>query len=176
MKFAGLHLPPDFTFTSIQVNDSYMCEAHFDKHNAGNSYIVAFGQYTGGELVLKENPDKAYDIRHRPLLFDGSKIEHYTKEFVGRRWSIVFHTLVSPPKFPMIRKLADYEAVTKDGVWVIAWYKDGEPTQYISKKNGLPHPLRGRTKPPKVIEQPINPSFTQAQNLMLKSALEKSED
>jgi len=172
MKFALVNMPPGFTFTSVQVNDSYMCEAHFDKHNRGNSYIVAFGSYTGGELVLKEPQDKEYNIRHRPMLFDGSQIEHYTKEFQGRRWSIVFHTLVPPPKFPMIRKLEDYEAVCKDGQWVIAFYRQGEPTRYLSKKNGLEHPLKGRKK--KVVETPeveYDLRLTEAQNLMMRSRI-----
>jgi len=174
MKFA-VNLPSDFTFTSVQINDSYACEAHFDKHNVGNSYIVAFGPYTGGELVLKNPTDKEYNIRHRPLLFDGSAIEHYTKEFTGRRWSIVYHTLVAPAKFPMIRKLDDYEAVYRDGSWVIAWRRDGESTVYLSKKNGLPHPLRGRKKP--AIVAPVgNPRFSDAQNLMLSVHEDVEED
>jgi hypothetical protein len=177
MKFALVNMPPGFTFTSVQVNDSYMCEAHFDKHNRGNSYIVAFGSYTGGELVLKEGPDKEYNIRHRPMLFDGSQVEHYTKEFQGRRWSIVFHTLVPPSKFPMIRKLEDYEAVCKDGQWVIAWYRQGEPTLYLDKKNGLAHPLKGRTK--KVVVQPMlayDIRLTEAQNLMVRSMVPVIEE
>jgi hypothetical protein len=169
MKFGLMYLPPGFTFTSVQVNENFTCEAHFDKHNRGNSYIVAFGSYTGGELVLKEPTDKEYNIRHRPMLFDGSKIEHYTKEFQGKRWSLVFHTLVPPPKFPMIRKLEDYEAVSKDGQWVIAWNKPGEPTVYLSKKNGLPHPLRGRTKKVDKPEVSYDLRLTAAQNLMLNS-------
>ena len=175
MKFGLMYLPPEFTFTSVQVNDSYMCEAHFDKHNRGNSYIVAFGSYTGGELVLKNPTDTEYNIRHRPILFDGSKIEHYTKEFTGRRWSIVFHTLVPPPKFPMIRKLEDYEAVCKDGQWVIAWYRQGEPTVYLSKKNGLAHPLKGRKKvlaDAALTEVAYDLRLTAAQNLMMNSRRE----
>jgi hypothetical protein len=177
MKFALVNLPPDFTFTSIQVNDSYMCEAHFDKHNRGNSYIVAFGSYTGGELVLKgADGDTDYNIRHRPMLFDGSKIEHFTREFTGKRYSLVYHTLVPPIKFPMIRQLSDYEAVVKDGVWVIAWYKPGEPTQYISKKNGLPHPLRGRKK-----EKPLKPmiedsGLSEVQNFMVQHMKDREEE
>ena len=170
MKFALSYLPPGFTFTSIQVNESYTCSVHTDKHNQGESYIVAFGPYTGGELVLKEGVDKEYNIKHRPLLFNGSTIEHYTKEFMGRRWSLVYHTLVSPVKFPMIRQLQDYEAVSKDGQWVIAWYRQGEPTVYLSKKNGLEHPLKGRKKKlPEVIEPAYNLRLTAAQNLMLNS-------
>jgi hypothetical protein len=172
MKFALTNMPPGFTFTSIQVNDSYKCAAHKDKHNEGDSYIIGFGNYTGGELVLRQEGGLgvSYNIRHRPLLFNGAEIEHETKDWEGRRWTIVFHTLVSPPKFPMIRKLSDYEAVTKDGTYVIAWYKDGEPTQYLSKKNGLPHPLKGRkVKKPEVALVDDDPNLTPAQNLMLKS-------
>ena len=176
MKFALTNLPPDFTFTSVQVNDSYKCLRHKDKHNLGDSYIVGFGPYTGGELVLHQGGSlgasgkQEYNIRHRPLLFDGSKIEHETKEYEGRRWTMVFHTLVSPPKFPMVRKLSDYEAVTKDGTYVIAWYKPGEPTQYLSKKNGLPHPLKGRkVKKPEPTLAPDDPRLTPAQNLMLRA-------
>ena len=142
MKFALLHVP--IPFTSIQVNDSYLCASHKDKHNGGDSYIVGFGPYTGGELVLKDPVDKEYNIRHRPILFNGAEIEHYTKQFSGRRFTLVYHTLVSPERFPMVNKLDDYEAVVVDGAWVIAWRQDGRPVIYLDKKNGLPHPLKGR--------------------------------
>lgn len=169
MKFGLMHLPHDFTFTSVQVNANYSCAPHFDKHNTGNSFIVAFGGYTGGELVLKEGQDKEYNIRHRPLLFNGSQIEHYTKEWTGNRYSIVYHTLVPPAKFPMIRKLSDYEAVLKDGQYVIAWYREGEPTKYLSKKDGLDHPLKGRKKTAPVVELAYDFTRTEAQNLMLRA-------
>ena len=163
MRFAREHV--EIPFTSIQVNDNYPCAKHRDKHNVGNSYIVAFGDYTGGELMLG---DKEFNIRHRPILFNGAEVEHLVKPFTGRRWSIVYHTLEVPTKFPMIRKLSDYEAVCREGDYVIAWYKDGEPTEYLSKKNGLGHPLKGRTK--KILPaapQKLNPKMTVAQNLLL---------
>ena len=168
MKFAALNVP--IPFTSIQVNDSLKCASHKDKHNEGDSYIVGFGQYTGGELILKGDGGGEFNIRHRPLLFNGSEIEHETKDFTGRRWTIVFHTLVSPPKFPMIRKLSDYEAVFKDDNYVIAWYRDGLPTMYLSKNNGLPHTLKGRKKV-KFEEPEIedDPNLSMAQNLMLRA-------
>ena len=168
MKFAALNVP--IPFTSIQVNDSLKCASHKDKHNEGDSYIVGFGPYTGGELILKGDGGGEFNIRHRPLLFNGSEIEHETKDFTGRRWTIVFHTLVSPPKFPMIRKLSDYEAVFRDDNYVIAWYREGLPTMYLSKKNGLPHALKGRKKVK--FEEPEvedDPGLTVAQNLMLRA-------
>jgi len=167
MKFALVNVT--IPFTSIQVNDSYLCAPHKDTHNFGDSYIVGFGPYTGGELVLKNPTDVEYNIRHRPILFNGSEIEHYTKQFTGRRFTIVYHTLVSPPKFPMIRKLEDYEAVVVDGSYVIAWRRDREPTMYLDKKNGLPHPLKGRKKIKTPKEPPQESSLTQFQELMLKS-------
>ena len=125
--------------------------------------------------MLKDGVDKDYNIRHRPLLFDGSKLEHYTKEFTGKRWSIVYHTLVPPAKFPMIRKLEDYEAVVKDGQYVIAWRKELE-TVYLSKKNGLPHPLKGRKK-----EKPTKPliedsGLSEAQNFMIQHIKDREEE
>jgi len=167
MKFALVNVP--IPFTSIQVNDSYLCASHKDVHNTGDSYIVGFGSYTGGELVLKNPTDTEYNIRHRPILFDGSLIEHFTKQFSGSRYTIVYHTLVSPPKFPMINKLEDFEAVVVDGSWVIAWRRVGYPTQYLSKKNGLPHPLRGRKKKPEPPMLEEDSSLTQAQNLLLRT-------
>jgi hypothetical protein len=70
----------------------------------------------------------------------------------------------------MIRKLSDYEAVVQDGTYVIAWYRDGLPTMYLSKKSGLPHTLKGRKKVK--FEEPEvedDPGLTVAQNLMLRA-------
>lgn len=168
MKFAIMYVP--IPFTSIQVNDNMCCAQHKDRHNVGDSYIVAFGNYTNGELVLKNPTDTEYNIRHRPLLFNGSEIEHYTKPFQGRRWSIVFHTLVAPIKFPCLTKLSDYEAVVVDGKWKIAWRRDGLPLTYLDKKNGLPHPLQGR-KVKKAVQEisEDDPNLNGPQNLMIRA-------
>jgi len=138
------HLHINFSFSSIQVNANYSCRPHFDVHNEGNSYIVGFGDYIGGELVLKTPAgDTSIDIKFKPLLFNGSLIEHYTKEWTGNRYTLVFHTIVSPPKFPMIRSLSDYTAKSIDNnKWVIEC-RDGT---ILSRNNGLPHPLKGRKK------------------------------
>lgn len=158
IKFARLHVP--ISFTSIQVNDSYKCAAHKDKHNEGQSYIVGFGPYTGGELVLKMPNDREFNIRHRPILFNGSTTEHWTKDWVGRRWTMVFHTLVSPQKFPMIKNLDQYEAIVVDGDWCIAYRDPGQPVKYLSKKNGLPHPLKGRKKKQEDQKEVINDALS----------------
>ena len=150
MRFGREHV--NIPFTSIQVSDN---ETHV-KHSQGNCYIVSFGDYTDGEIVIDT---KEYNIRHRPLVFDISKLEHTysSKEFRGVRYTLIYYTLLPQTKFPMVKSLSEYEAGTRDGEYVIAWYKDGEPTQYLSKKNGLPQPVRKKKekkeekkKPPKM--------------------------
>ena len=39
---------PDFRFTTIQFNESYKMAKHVDSRNAGVSYIIGLGDYTGG--------------------------------------------------------------------------------------------------------------------------------
>lgn len=80
-------LPPDFSYTSIQLNANYQTSAHYDKGNCGESAIIGFGDYTGGELVIEGN---TIDIKHRLVFFDGSKYLHETKGFEGTRYSVVF--------------------------------------------------------------------------------------
>ena len=175
MLFARQHVAIDFT--SIQVNDSLKCARHRDAHNVGDSYIVAFGDYQGGDLILhKVEGTVQHNIKHRPLLFDGGKIDHETADFTGRRWSLVFHTQESPKKFPAIYTLKNYEAVWRDGLYVIAFYRDGLSTEYLSKKNGLPHPLKNRKKPKIVPEVTFDPNLTPAQNLILSAQNMRQEN
>lgn len=80
----------------IQVNQDYQTAPHYDSHNVGDSYIVGFGPYFGGNLVIG---DKQYDIRHTGYKFDGSKHLHSTSPFCGPRFSIVFFKIAIPGKF-----------------------------------------------------------------------------
>ena len=176
MKFARVNVP--IPFTSIQVNENYQTKKHKDTHNIGDSLIVAFGSYTGGELVLYEgNNKKEYNISNRPLLFNGSKTYHSTNDFTGQRYSLVFHTTEAPIAHPQIRKLDDYQAMVYNGEWVICWYKEGEPCVYLTKKNGLDHPLKARKKKDIQEKKPlIDSNMSEAQNLLLSILLEQGKD
>lgn len=171
MDFGRMYVP--IPFTSIQVNDSFRCKAHKDKGNVGQSYIVAFGNFQGGELVLDISGVKtSHNIRHRPILFDGSQIEHETSEFTGRRISIVYHTIKSKPNLPMVRQLSEYETVVVSGVWMIACRYPGQPVFYLGPKKGLPHPLKNRKKKePETVKVVVNiPGLSKAQTLMAQAA------
>ena len=141
MAFGEKYVRQHIDWTSVQVNCNYVCAPHKDIGNTGESYIVAFGNFLGGQICIE---DANYDIEKRGLLFDGSKHLHWTKEWSGIRYSIVFHTL--KPRFPMLRQLLDYTAVQIDNIWKIQYLDDEGNTQYLWKNNGLPHTLKGRTK------------------------------
>lgn len=170
MEFARLYV--DIPFTSIQVNDCYPCAVHTDKHNLGDSFIVGLGDYQGGALrVWEDGKSLDIDIKYRPYKFNGSLIRHETAPFTGRRISLVYHTLVSPSRFPMVRSLSDYEAVAISGQWMIAFRQPGLPVRYLTPSDGLDHPLKGRKKD-LVVNIPPNPFVTEAQNLLFRTIIE----
>jgi hypothetical protein len=140
IEFGKKYVLPHITYTSIQVNCNYPCKAHKDISNVGDSYIVAFGDYSGGQLCIE---DANYTIDKRGLLFNGSELRHWTREWTGQRISLVYHTL--KPKFPMLRQLSDYMAVEHEGIWKIR-YLEGDGEHYLWKGHGLSHPLLGRKK------------------------------
>ena len=126
-------------FNAITVNQNYRAAPHYDKHNSGVSMVVAFGDYTGGELELLEGERKGvYNVRHRPIVDNFSTVLHAVREFQGERYSLVFYTFEHPAwkvelPPPSVREVG--------GKWV---FFRGE-----EKCSGLPHPLRGFKRPEK---------------------------
>ena len=85
-------------WTSITVNQNYQATKHRDKGNVGDSLLVAFGSYTGGELELLEGDLKGvHNIRHTPIVSDFSKNYHQVLPFEGERFSLVFYTVKNIP-------------------------------------------------------------------------------
>jgi hypothetical protein len=76
-----------FVFKSIQVNKNLVCPPHKDKKNVGNSLLVSFGEYTGGEIIVN---GIEYNAFKKPIIFNGAELEHYNKEFKGTKYSLVF--------------------------------------------------------------------------------------
>jgi len=109
----------DFPFTGIQLNYNYASRPHVDKNNCGCSYIVGFGNYTGGELWMHDSeagedgvshtldPEdddvtaaypagdtfsgRVEDINGNWTQFDGNKL-HFTQPFSGNRYSVIYFT------------------------------------------------------------------------------------
>jgi hypothetical protein len=79
----------NFPFKSIQVNKNLVCPKHLDKKNVGDSLLVSFGVYTGGEIIINNIEYNAYE---KATIFNGSLLEHYNKEFIGTKYSLVFYS------------------------------------------------------------------------------------
>ena len=55
----------DFQFTSIQLNHSYHTKVHVDKNNVGLWWIMAVGNYNGGELWVYDPHNAFIDLRRQ---------------------------------------------------------------------------------------------------------------
>jgi len=127
LQLASKILPPTFPWMSIQVNVNYQTAAHLDRGNKGDSAIVAFGEYTGGELICG---GESVDIKNRVVLFDGSQVLHSTSPFTGTRYSLVFHTpdadFLEIPRFSFVIHDDDKLCLREDLAGLTRTYrKDG---------------------------------------------------
>lgn len=78
-----------FEFEAIQLNCNVVCPPHKDPGNVGDSVIVSFGDYSGGELNIDDFG--TYDTNCRPLLFNGAKYTHWNNPITdGTKYSLVF--------------------------------------------------------------------------------------
>ena len=131
----------DISFNAITVNQNYRADKHYDRNNQGDSFLVAFGDYTGGRLLIHEGDlSGAHDICYKPIRGDFSKMLHSVEPFEGERYSLVYYRFARNgivPELPPPSVKFD----NKEGKWV--FYRGNEK---ITRKNGLPHPLRGRKK------------------------------
>ena len=94
---------PDLKYTSFMLNDNYKSLPHRDKNNDGISCIVGFGDYINGELNVEGNK---YDIKYKPLHMDASEQLHFTEEWEGKRYSLVFFRIKL--KNPIKEKYKEY--------------------------------------------------------------------
>jgi len=126
----------DISFNSITVNQNYKAAPHKDKNNLGVSFLVGFGDYKGGALRCWEGDlSGAHNIRHTPLITDFSKVLHSVEDWEGDRYSLVFYQFQNSRSVPL-----PSPSVKKEGD-KYTFYRGAEK---ITRKNGLPHPLRGR--------------------------------
>ena len=85
-------LDPNFKYTTITINKNVKALPHKDKNNSGISLIIGFGDYTGGGLYVEEDGTyNLHDIKEKVLYFDGVSNRHYTEEFTGNRWTLIYY-------------------------------------------------------------------------------------
>ena len=93
IEFRDWHFP-DFNFNSVHINLNYIIPPHFDSKNTGDSVLVTFGDYKGGETCLyneKNRQIEKHNPRDMPLIFNGSEVLHWVvPKTGGNRYSLVF--------------------------------------------------------------------------------------
>lgn len=90
-----LHHDPNFKYTSIQFAKNMKTSRHLDKNNVGDSYIIALGDFRGGNIRLYQDEENYVDmkIHNQFLKFNGSQWEHETCDWSGGdRFTITFFT------------------------------------------------------------------------------------
>jgi hypothetical protein len=113
-----------FTYTHITINRNLQCKRHTDGGNMGLSYIIAVGDFTGGQLLIEEDVSPAalptssssssnttkyntctttpneriHDVHRTFVLFNGKEQPHETLPFTGERYTLVYYTSDIVPK------------------------------------------------------------------------------
>lgn len=124
-------------WNAVTVNQNYAATPHYDNHNIGDSYLVAFGNYEGGELKFHEGEKEGlWNVRHSPMIHDFAKTLHSAQPFTGERYSLVFYQY-KDARWPIVVPPAT--VVEVDGEWV---FKRGD--ELIYPTGGLPHPRKGK--------------------------------
>jgi len=87
-----------FEWDQVQINympQGCMMKQHLDKKNVGDSYLIAFGGYKGGDTYVENKKDRnftLYDCRVCPLVFNGSERKHGVTTVQDEdRYSLVFY-------------------------------------------------------------------------------------
>ena len=124
----------DISWNAITLNQGYQAAPHYDHHNKGPSFLAAFGDYEGGELLVHEGPyEGEYDMRYNYLIMDFSKALHSVKPFTGNRCSVVYYYYEDPRWANKTHPKAEVRFQGGDYIF----YRGGVPCK------GLPHHLKG---------------------------------
>ena len=129
-------------WNSITINQNYKADKHYDKNNKGESFLVGFGDYSKGNLLIHEGElSGSHDIKYKPIITDFSKVLHSVEDFEGNRYSLVYYFYERKDRKGMVLPKADVRIVNGENTF----FRDDKP---ISRKEGLPHNLKGRKKYP----------------------------
>ena len=91
-ELEGIIAPHREPSTMVAINRRAGFKPHVDAgagFGQSSSLIVGLGDYEGGELAVE---DEEFDIKYKPLEFDGWRSRHWTLPFRGERFSLVYFT------------------------------------------------------------------------------------
>ena len=84
---------PKFIFNSVYITKNCQSKPHVDSSNVGDSIIVTVGKFEKGNLYVVQDDlsTTLFDIKKNSLQFNGVRHPHYTQEFTGTRYSLIFY-------------------------------------------------------------------------------------
>jgi len=96
-KYGNHVCPAGMDVTSVTLNYGVKAKKHVDGFNVGDSVIVGIGDYEEGKLRVFEGGKecevyRAFDIKDKPLMFNGAKLAHETEDFTGNRYTIIYYS------------------------------------------------------------------------------------
>lgn len=87
------HKYAPFPVKNFMLNKNYVTKPHTDGKNIGESVIFSFGDYEGGELVVK---DKIVNTKMNTHRMDGSFQLHWNKPITrGTKYSLIFFNIMT---------------------------------------------------------------------------------
>lgn len=95
LKIVINQIYPDFTYTTVQVNHNGIMDYHTDTNNMGDTVIISFGDYSGGNLIIKnDNIETEYNMNCRAIRFNATTIPHKVNDdLVGDKYSLIYFTI-----------------------------------------------------------------------------------
>jgi hypothetical protein len=137
LDFGERHVT-DISWNCITVNQNYTVGPHKDRNNIGQSYLIAFGEYTGGHLKFHHGElTGSHDVFRQPLIADFGNFLHSVEPWEGNRYSLVYYQVANTPDGIPPPSFTDVDGIFR--------FKRGD--LILTKKNGLPHPLKGYRRP-----------------------------
>lgn len=131
----------DFNYTHITLNCNLRCKRHTDGGNAGPSYIAAFGNFKGGQMIVEQPgggmPETKLDCKSKFVMFNGKTQPHETVAFTGERFTLVYYTSDIVP--PAVDRRAARTIPAADG-------DDGVSSSFKQKFEELKAKLGNRKK------------------------------
>jgi hypothetical protein len=93
IDFGNAVVPVGFSYSAITLNVGVLANKHIDSQNSGISYIIGIGDFTGGNIMVWDNDgnSKDYDLKDKPIGFNGGLLYHQTTPFTGERYTIIYY-------------------------------------------------------------------------------------
>ena len=84
----------DISYNSIVINPNCSNTIHKDKNSIGETFLIATGNYTGGEVKIYDGLEsRNFDICGNPLQFDMNRLSHSFEPYEGNRVVLMYYNL-----------------------------------------------------------------------------------